>query len=68
MSNPRPQSHGFITVNTKTREILSELFKRRKPAHDVALASQNPERNLPIGVHQVMLYPGQTYDRVTYKF
>ena len=81
--NPRPKSHGFIVVDTRTGEILSDLFKRREGARDaVAAIVAEHGRTSPaagdveykggrwyraLGVHQVMLYPGQTYDRGTYK-
>lgn len=82
-ANPRPKSHGFIVVNTRTGEILSELYKRRDDARQTLDAltqkhgSREPQpgyveyRNgywyLPLGTHQVMLYPGETYSRETYK-
>lgn len=66
MSNPRPRSHGFIAVNCKTGEILSELSKRREPARAVC-REMIAKGHVSIGVHQVMLYPGQIYDRATYK-
>lgn len=82
-ANPRPKSHGFIVVNTKTGEILSELQKRREGAREKVaylvsqFGSTAPQPGLveykgglwylPLGVHQVMLYPGETYSRETYK-
>lgn len=65
MKNPRPRSKGFIVVNIKTREILSEISKRREPAREIARRLESPSCH--VGVHQVMLYPGQEYDRATYK-
>lgn len=82
-ANPRPQSRGFIVVDTRTGEILSELFKKRDAARDViATIIAAHGRATPssgdveyrggrwyrsLGVHQVMLYPGETYNRETYK-
>jgi hypothetical protein len=81
-ANPRPKSHGFIVVNTRTGEILSELYKQRDGARRTLDAlTQNGSREpqpgyveyrngywyLPLGVHQVMLYPGEMYSRETYK-
>ena len=81
--NPRPKSHGFIVIDTKTGEILSGLFKRRNGARESLegiLAMSG--RAAPIagdveyrgglwyrsmGVHQVMLYPGDTYSPETYR-
>lgn len=82
-ANPRPQSRGFIVINTRTGEILSDLFTKRDPARDVIDAlvrekgSRSPQvgwveyRNgffyAPLGVHKVMLYPGETFSRETYR-
>ena len=81
--NPRPKSHGFIVIATRTGEILSELYKQREGARAAVaaiLAEHGRASPAPgdvqyqggrwyrsLGVHQVMLYPGQTYDRGTYK-
>jgi hypothetical protein len=82
-ANPRPKSHGFVVVNSRTGEIVSDLYKRREAAR-TALAEFAQERSslspqpgyveyrkgywyLPLGVHQVMLYPGETYSRETYR-
>ena len=65
MKNPRPQSRGFIVINIRTGEILSELSKRREPAREVARKLESD--TLHVGVHQVTLYPGQEYDRATYR-
>ena len=82
-ANPRPQSRGFIVVDTRTGEILSELFKKRDGARDAIakiVAEHGRATPLPgdveyrtggwyrsLGVSQVMLYPGETYNRETYK-
>ena len=82
-ANPRPQSKGFIVINTRTGEILSDLFKRREGARDALAAildqnaSSSPQPDyveyrggkwyLSLGVHQVMLYPGETYSPETYR-
>ena len=80
----RPKSHGFIVVDTRTGEIVSELFKRREAARDAiaaiiaehgrGVASQPGDVEYKggrwyrsLGVHQVMLYPGETYVRERYK-
>jgi hypothetical protein len=67
MRNPRPRSAGFIAIDARTGEILSELSARRKPAHDAVREHVAKGGHANIGVHQVLLYPGQTYDRATYK-
>jgi hypothetical protein len=82
-ASPRPRSAGFIVIDTKTGEILSDLFTRRADArtviddlvHDHGASSSKPGfveyRNgswyRPLGVHQVMLYPGETYSPATYR-
>lgn len=70
--NPRPQSHGFIVIDTRTGEILSDLFKRRDGAREALDEIGDVEyRNglwyRSLGVHQVMLYPGDTYSSDTYR-
>lgn len=81
--NARPRSHGFIVIDSKTGEILSELHKRREAARDdIREILRVHGRTSPapgdveyrggkwyrsLGVHQVMLYPGETYSRETYK-
>ena len=42
------------------------MFARREPARDVCrdMAANGRPR---IGVHQVKMYPGEVYDRATYK-
>jgi len=81
--NPRPQSRGFIVIATKTGEVWSDLFKRREDARKALLEIvkdkniRTPDRGyvpyenglwfIPLGIHQVMLYPGQTYSSQTYK-
>ena len=66
MSNPRPASRGFIAIDCTTGEIVSIMFARREPARDVCrdMAANGRPR---IGVHQVKMYPGEVYDRATYK-
>ena len=82
-ANPRPRSAGFIVIDTKTGEILSDLLTRRADARtaiddlvrDHGVPSSKPGfveyRNgswyRPLGVHQVMLYPGETYSPTTYR-
>jgi hypothetical protein len=79
----RPVSQGFVVVDTKTGEILSSLFKRRELAraeisrlvdsrgrvsHEAGDVEYRGGRwYRPLGVHQVMLYPGEVYSRETYK-
>jgi hypothetical protein len=81
--NPRPQSHGFIVIDTRTGEVLSDLFKRRdgaREALDEILKKHGRRTPSPgdveyrnglwyrsLGVHQVMLYPGDTYSSDTYR-
>ena len=82
-ANPRPRSHGFIVIDTRTGEILSDLFKRREGARDALaaiIAEHGRSSPLPgdreylggkwyrsLGIHQVMLYPGDTYSRERYR-
>lgn len=83
-ANPRPKSHGFILVDTRTGELVHPaLFKRREAARDMLRGIVDAKGNLsaqpgfveyrggvwyrPLGVHQVMLYPGETYSPETYK-
>jgi len=82
-ANPHPRSAGFIVIDTKTGEILSDLLTRRADARtaiddlvrDHGVPSSKPGfveyRNgswyRPLGVHQVMLYPGETYSPTTYR-
>jgi len=79
----RPRSHGFIVINTRTGEILSELLKKRDAARDlIAAIVAKHGRTIPapgdvqyrdgrwflsLGVHQVMLYPGEMYTRESYR-
>lgn len=56
----RPRSAGFVVLNTKTGDVLSELFKKRQPARDLAAIMYR--QGLPTGVHQVMLYPDEQFD------
>ena len=79
----RPGSHGFIIVDTRTGEILSELLKKREAARDlIAAIVAKHGRAAPapgdvqyksgrwyrsLGIHHVMLYPGETYTRETYR-
>lgn len=65
MVSARPKSAGFIVVNVSTREILSDLFARR--AEPRAIAGELYRQGVNAGVHQVMLYPGEKYDRATYR-
>lgn len=64
-SNARPKSAGFIVVNIVTREILSDLYPRRAEPREIAGKLYRDGVNA--GVHQVMLYPGEKYDRATYR-
>lgn len=64
MANARPSSAGFIVVNVSTREILSDLYVRR--AEPRSIAGELYRQGVNAGVHQVMLYPGETYSRATY--
>ncbi len=82
-ANARPKSHGFIVVDTRTGEILSDLSKTRDGAREmiaailVAHGRESPQPGdvqyrggrwyRSLGVHQVMLYPGETYVRESYK-
>ena len=79
----KKKSVGFIVIDTRTGEILSGLFARREPARArieeisgrFSLHRQSPTdvqyRNgrwgRSLGVHKVELYPGETYDRETYR-
>jgi hypothetical protein len=65
MANARPKSAGFIVINVATREILSTLFARR--AEPRAIAGELYRQGVNAGVHQVMLYPGETYNRAAYR-
>lgn len=82
-ANPRPRSYGFIVINTRTGKILSSMFKRSEGARDAISAILSTHGTmksqpgyvqysdgrwyLPLGVHQVMLYPGETYSPNTYR-
>lgn len=73
-ANQRPRSAGFVVVDTKTGEVISVLHKRREPARDEIRAYYAPHGGpltteqidtqglRRLGVHQVMLYPGETFD------
>lgn len=79
----RPRSLGFIVIDTRTGEILSDLFKYREEAqtdikHTIGLDGRDhPQPGdvqyrggkwyRSLGVHQVKLYPGESYSRLTYK-
>jgi hypothetical protein len=65
MPNARPKSAGFIVVNVSTREILSDLCARREEPRKIA--GDLFRQGVNAGVHQVMLYPGEKYDRSTYR-
>lgn len=65
MSSVRPKSAGFIVIDVATRKILSDLFARR--AEPRALAGELYRQGVNAGVHQVMLYPGETYSHATYR-
>ena len=81
--NPRPKSHGFIVIETKTGKIRSPLVPRREIARDFLRSyvdtngSLSPQPGfveyqggvwyVPLGIHQVKLYPGETYSPETYK-
>lgn len=74
MANPRPRSAGFVVLDIRTGEVLSPLYKRREPAREEVRAyyakhggpfttDEISARGLRhLGVHQVMLYPGETFD------
>ena len=82
-ANPRPTGRGFILIDTRTKEILSDLMPRRSGAVVVltdlvaarGAAAAEPgyvqyRSGLwyrPLGIHHVRLYPGQDYDRATYR-
>lgn len=82
-ANARPKSHGFIVIETKTGKIWSPLVKRREAARELLWGYVNTNGSLqaqpgyveyqggiwylPLGIHQVMLYPGETYHPETYK-
>ena len=82
-ANPRPKSHGFIVIETRTGAIRSPLVKRRKEARELLFGYVNTKGALqpepgyveylgglwyvPLGIHQVKLYPGETYSPETYK-
>jgi hypothetical protein len=79
----RKRSVGFIVIDTRSGEILSGLFTRREPArerideltsrfpterrHPTDVEYRNGRFGRPLGIHKVELYPGETYDRETYR-
>jgi hypothetical protein len=79
----RPVSHGFIVIDTRTGEILSDLSTQRRPVREAlsklvdTYGREVPQPGdvqyiggrwyRPLGVHKVMLYPGETYSRETYR-
>ena len=65
LKHARPTSRGFIIVDVKTREILSDLSPRREPLRQ--RLRLDPTLNQAAGIHQVMLYPGEEYDPKTYR-
>jgi hypothetical protein len=48
-------SLGFRVINTRTGELLSEIFSRRNPAREIAAALYR-EQGIPTGVEQVTDY------------
>lgn len=61
--NPRPRSAGFVVLDTRTGEVLSPLYKRREKAREHLRAyAEKHQRSEGLGIHQVMLYPGEVFD------
>lgn len=65
MASVRPKSAGFIVIEVATRQVLSDLYARRAEPRE--LAGRLYREGVNAGVHQVMLYPGEKFDRATYR-
>lgn len=79
----KKKAAGFIVIDTKTGDILSGLFTKREPARarideisskfpsarerESDVQYRNGRWGRPLGIHKVELYPGETYDRASYR-